>query len=81
MSIRIPRLLAFERKSGALANLGCVSSKWSWKRIDFRCPKKGEYYVSGAIPEAYRAPNDLPTEYLVVEPLVEHKLKQVWQPV
>lgn len=24
-----------------------------------RCPKKGEYYLSGAIPEVYQAPNDL----------------------
>lgn len=34
------------------------------------CPKKGDWYISGAIPEAYRAPNDLPTPshlgYLVV---------------
>jgi hypothetical protein len=59
---------------------GSIASKWTWRRVGFRRPKKGEYYVSGAIPEAYRAPNDLPTEYLVVERLVEHKLKQVWLP-
>lgn len=30
---------------------------------EFRAPRKGEWYVSGAIPAAYRAPNDLTTEY------------------
>ena len=35
-----------------------------WKRN----PRKGEWYVSGAIPAAYKAPNDLTSEYLVVKP-------------
>jgi len=35
-----------------------------------RCPKKGEWYLSGAIPAAYQAPNDLSTEYCLCE-LVE----------
>jgi len=26
-------------------------------------PKRGEWYLSGAIPQAYRAPNDLPMEF------------------
>ncbi len=26
---------------------------------EYRPPKKGEWYISGAIPEGYRAPNDL----------------------
>ncbi len=26
---------------------------------EYRCPKKGEWYISGAIPQAYRAENDL----------------------
>lgn len=28
-----------------------------------RCPKKGEYFLSGAIVEGYKAPNDLSTVY------------------
>jgi len=28
-----------------------------------RPPRKGEWYLSGAIPEAYRAPNDLTTPF------------------
>lgn len=33
-----------------------------------RKPRKGEFYLSGAIPAAYRAPADLMTEYRVVVP-------------
>ncbi len=32
-----------------------------------RCPKKGEYYLSGAIVEAYLAPNDLSTEFYIAK--------------
>jgi hypothetical protein len=30
---------------------------------EFRPPKRGEWYISGAIPEAYLAPNDLTVSY------------------
>ena len=50
-----------------------------WRRIAFRKPKKGEWYVSGAIPMAYRAPNDLPTEYLVVVPTFFAKHVSIFQ--
>ena len=30
---------------------------------EFRHPKKGEYFISGAIPEAYLTPNDLSCPY------------------
>ena len=30
---------------------------------EFRQPKKGEWYISGAIPEGYRAPNDLSSAF------------------
>ena len=32
-----------------------------------RPPKKGEYYLSGSTPMAYRAPNDLGQAYLIAE--------------
>ena len=32
-----------------------------------RPPKKGEWYLSGAIPAAYRAPNDLTTSYHIMK--------------
>lgn len=33
-----------------------------------RPPRRGEWYLSGALPFAYRAPNNLPVSYLVVHP-------------
>lgn len=42
-------------------------------------PKKGEYYVSGAIPEIYKAPNDLGQIHRVVEPLFYMESVQVTQ--
>jgi hypothetical protein len=34
---------------------------------EFRSPRKGEYYLSGAIVEAYRAPNDLNTPFWIAK--------------
>ncbi len=34
-----------------------------------RCPKKGEWYLSGAKPVAWRAPNDLSTAYYIATPV------------
>jgi len=34
----------------------------------FRAPRKGEYYLSGAIVQAYRAPNDLSTAFKIARP-------------
>jgi hypothetical protein len=39
-----------------------------FRTVGRRAPRKGEWYASGAIPFAYRAKNDLVSEYLVVEP-------------
>lgn len=33
-----------------------------------RSPKRGEWFISGAIPVAYKAKNDLVSEYLVAKP-------------
>ena len=32
-----------------------------------RCPKAGEWYLSGASVAAYRAPNDFPSEYHIAK--------------
>jgi hypothetical protein len=37
-----------------------------------RPPKKGEYYLSGATPMAYKAPNDLSQAYLIAEIIDNH---------
>ena len=36
---------------------------------EFRAPKAGEYYLSGAIIEAYRAKNDIATKYWIAAPV------------
>jgi len=36
------------------------------KSASFRTPKAGEWYLSGATPEAYKAKNDLTTKYWMV---------------
>ena len=39
------------------------AAKWDGQRK--RCPKAGEYYLSGAIIEAYKAPNDLRSKFYI----------------
>lgn len=39
-----------------------------YEKIGKRMPRKGEYYLSGAIVQAYRAPNALTFEYQIVRP-------------
>lgn len=36
---------------------------------DYRCPREGEWFISGAEPEAYRAVSDLRTPYFIAEPV------------
>lgn len=36
---------------------------------EYRAPRAGEFYISGAIPEAYRAPNDLDSMYFIAVPV------------
>lgn len=41
---------------------------------EFRCPKQGEWYISGAISEAYKAPNDLLCKFWIAKiVLIEKK--------
>jgi len=44
-----------------------ISSRYAINTGIKRQPKKGEYYLSGAIPMAYKAPNDLSTAFLIAE--------------
>ena len=39
-----------------------------YEHMGFRFPKRGEYFLSGAIVAAYRAPNDISTKYHIVRP-------------
>lgn len=36
---------------------------------EYRQPRRGEFFLSGAIITAYRAPNDLSTPYWIAEPV------------
>lgn len=39
-----------------------------YERLGFRTPKQGEFYLSGAIVEAWQAPTDLSIAYNIVRP-------------
>jgi hypothetical protein len=43
--------------------------EFRWDGQPKRCPRKGEYYLSGAIPAAYCAKNDLTSEYFICVPV------------
>lgn len=68
----LPNIVHFE-------NLG--PGKYTYRVVGKRPPKKGEYYLSGAIVQAYQAPNDLTTAFMVVEPLQQFKLRNEWVPI
>jgi hypothetical protein len=39
--------------------------------LDYRAPKKGEYFLSGAEPQGYLAKNDMDMRYWIIQPLEE----------
>lgn len=45
---------------------------------DYRAPKKGEWYVSGAKPQAYQAPNDLGMEFWIVTKGAKMRQQMQW---
>lgn len=49
--------------------------KFTYRVMGFRPPRRGEFYLSGAVVWAFRAPADLRTPYQVVEPLEEYTPK------
>ena len=53
-----------------------LTHKHEWALVGYRPPKAGEYYVSGAIPEAYQAPNDLTSSCWVVTKGHEVRLRR-----
>lgn len=50
-----------------------------FERVAFRAPRKGEFYLSGAIVAAYRAPADLESRYHVVRPTFKALRVSAWQ--
>lgn len=45
----------------------------------FRAPRKGEFYLSGAVVAAYRASHDMTSAYRIAIPTKPAKLGLVWQ--
>lgn len=52
---------------------------WSYSIQGMRKPKRGEFYLSGAVVQAYQAPDDLVGEYLVVVPIRQFVMRNSWQ--
>lgn len=49
-----------------------LSQRTAWVRVkDFRPPKKGEYFLSGAVVSAYLAASDFATPYWIAEPILD----------
>jgi hypothetical protein len=44
-----------------------ASMQFKWDGQPARPPRRGEYYLSGAIPEAWDAPNDLSTPFFICQ--------------
>jgi hypothetical protein len=70
----LPDVVVFE------GDFSLAFPKFTFVVLGYRRPKKGEHYLSGAIPQAYIAPNDLSSEYLVVRKNEKLVLRQVWVP-
>ena len=52
------------------------------KKPDFRGPKKGEWYLSGACPKAYKAKNDLNVAFHILKlQKFKKKLSVNWFPI
>lgn len=56
---------------------GKRGTRYKWERVAYRAPKRGEHYLSGAVPMAYQARSDFaPTwRYLIVKPTTEERIK------
>lgn len=52
------------------------------KSGEFRPPKAGEFFLSGAIPEVYDVPNDLSSSFYIMEPATAPaprvRVKGIW---
>jgi hypothetical protein len=55
----IPQKVSFE---------GLNDNPHTYEVVGFQTPKKGDYFLSGAVVQAYKAENDLNTFYWVVKP-------------
>lgn len=68
----LPKHMPFERADG-IRTRECF-----WKAVGMGTPKEGQWYVSGAVPMAYRAPKDLSSSFMIVRPTFYAEQVQQW---
>jgi len=61
-------------------NYEFLNKHYTYEVVDFRPPLKDEFYLSGAIPQAYQARNNLSTPFLIVVQKTRMILRQAWVP-
>lgn len=69
LGVKLNDVYSYE-KNGQKVSIGAVYIG------EKRCPVKDEWYISGAIPEAYKASNDLSNEYHIAK-LVLYRIETV----
>lgn len=47
--------------------------QYRWDGQPARCPRRGEFYLSGAVVHAYQAKHDLSTPYYIAVPVTDDK--------
>lgn len=47
--------------------VGYIKGVFAVNIYEYREPKKGEWYLSGAVSQAYKAPNDFSSKYWIAE--------------
>ena len=67
MAKELPQTVRFEGLKNPQGD-SWGGAKCFYEKLGFRPPRKGEFYLSGAVVMAYRAPNDLTASYQVVRP-------------
>ena len=74
----LPTVLVIgQRKHKFETHTGHVPNHCEYKVLGFRCPKAGEWFLSGSPVGAYQAIHDQGTAMLVVEAETERKLKTI----
>ncbi len=56
-------------RGSGLGSMGLQGREYYKYLGEKRCPKKGEFYISGAKPEVYKAYNDLSQIYHIATPV------------
>lgn len=70
--------LAGKRWELPVVLLSGMLDAYFYEPVAFRKPKRGEHYVSGALPAIYSAPNDLGAEYIVIKLTAKARQSRGW---